>query len=370
MCTRTGPHFPFSGGRALPSRSSIRGAGPPRSGKAQLDRAVAELALILAVSAKITRPIQRSLRSVRDSLRAMADDDLTVPAVVMTNDEVGETAQALEESRHSMLRIISQVKDAADVVAQNAQDMTRRASQIGARSTDSSTSLRGTAGDAENISRNIQTVASGAEEMTASIREIAASTSEAARVASEAVDVADATNTTVVKLGASSAEIGEVIRAITAIAEQTNLLALNATIEAARAGEAGKGFAVVASEVKDLAQETATATEDIGRRVEQIQLDTEAAVAAISAISGIIAQINDSQSAIASAVEEQTATTNEMGRNVHEAAGGAGRIAESVQRSAEDAATSSSVADEMVADIEDLAHRSDELRSLVERFHV
>ena len=142
----------------------------------------------------------------------------------------------------------------------------------------------------------MQTVASGTEEMTASIREIAKNAQDAAGVAASAVQVADQTNATVAKLGESSAQIGDVIKSITSIAEQTNLLALNATIEAARAGEAGKGFAVVANEVKDLAQETANATEDISHRVEQIQIDTEAAVSAISEISAIIARINDTQS--------------------------------------------------------------------------
>ena len=326
--------------------------------------------LIFVVARQVARPIQKSLLSVRDSLRAMADDDLTVPAEVMTNDEVGDTAEALEQSRTAMLTIISRVKQAADTVATDAQDMTRRANQIGTRSVDSLAALGSTAGEAEDVSRNIQTVAAGTEEMTASIREITKSTNDAAAVAAQAVQVADTTNATVAQLGTSSAEIGEVIKAITSIAEQTNLLALNATIEAARAGEAGKGFAVVANEVKDLAQETSKATEDIGRRVEAIQLDTEAAVAAISQIGSIISQINDSQSTIASAVEEQTATTNEMGRNVQDAAGGAGRIADSVQRSAADAKTSSSVANDMVANIDHLTASAEDLRGLVAHFRV
>jgi methyl-accepting chemotaxis protein len=141
---------------------------------------------------------------------------------------------------------------------------------------------------AEQVSRNVQTVAAGAEEMGASIREIANSASEAAQVATEAVEIVGSVNSTVAQLGASSAEIGNVVKLITTIAEQTNLLALNATIEAARAGDAGKGFAVVASEVKDLAQETAKATDDISGRVQAIQADAEAAVSAISRIVEVI----------------------------------------------------------------------------------
>ena len=144
---------------------------------------------------------------------------------------------------------------------------------MGATSASSTDQLNVVSGSAEEVSRNIQTVAAGTEEMTASIREIAKNATDAAGVAAQAVSVATATNTTVAKLGDSSAEIGNVIKVITSIAVQTNLMALNATIEAARAGEAGKGFAVVANEVKDLAQETSRATEDIARRVEAIQVD-------------------------------------------------------------------------------------------------
>ncbi len=129
------------------------------------------------------------------------------------------------------------------------------------------------------------------------------------------------------KLGESSQEIGNVIKVITSIAQQTNLLALNATIEAARAGEAGKGFAVVANEVKELAKQTARATEDIGRKIESIQGDTKGAVKAIEEISAIINQINDISNSIASAVEEQTVTTNEISRSVAEASSGVGDIA-------------------------------------------
>ncbi|WP_040156828.1 methyl-accepting chemotaxis protein [Mobilicoccus massiliensis] len=326
--------------------------------------------VILLVARAVARPIQRSLRSVRDSLRAMADDDLTVPAEVTTGDEVGETAQALEHSRQSILGIIGRVKEAAESVAREAETMTERSRRIGTRAVDSSTALGATAGEADDVSHNIQTVAAGTEQMTSSIREIAQSTNDAAGVAAQAVQVAETTNATIGQLGTSSAQIGEVVKAITSIAEQTNLLALNATIEAARAGEAGKGFAVVANEVKDLAQETSKATEDIGRRVEAIQLDTEAAVTAITQIGAIITRINDSQSTIASAVEEQTATTNEMSRSVADAASGAGRIAESIQRSAGDARSSSDIADEMMGDIDHLTGSADELRALVSGFKV
>jgi methyl-accepting chemotaxis protein len=206
--------------------------------------------------------------------------------------------------------------------------------------------------------------------MSTSIREIATSANEAAAVAANAVEVAGSTTATVARLGESSAEIGEVIKVITSIAEQTNLLALNATIEAARAGEAGKGFAVVANEVKELAKETARATEEIGSKILAIQGDATAAVEAIGQIGEVITKINDIQATIASAVEEQTVTTNEISRNVGEAARGANDIAANitgVARATED--TSGGAASTQSA-AHNLAQLAEELTRLVARFVV
>jgi methyl-accepting chemotaxis protein len=180
--------------------------------------------------------------------------------------------------------------------------------------------------------------------------------------------VAANTNTTVVKLGASSAEIGTVVKVITSIAEQTNLLALNATIEAARAGEAGKGFAVVANEVKDLARATAEATSDISRRIAAIQSDAEAAVHAIGEITEIIGRVSETQASIASAVEEQTATTNEIGRNVAEAARGSHEIAANVGVMAEAFNHSAQGAAQTRDTAAELSHLAMELQQLVGSF--
>jgi methyl-accepting chemotaxis protein len=201
--------------------------------------------------------------------------------------------------------------------------------------------------------------------MEASIREISQSAVEAARVGDDAANLAVSTNDTVAQLGASSREIGEVIKLITSIAEQTNLLALNATIEAARAGDAGKGFAVVASEVKDLAQETARATEDIATRVQVIQTDTERAIGAIAKITEVIGRINEFQTTIASAVEEQTATTNEISRSVTQAAGGSGDIAVTVSALARDSQAAADQVSEGKRASADLASMGAQLQSLV-----
>jgi methyl-accepting chemotaxis protein len=220
---------------------------------------------------------------------------------------------------------------------------------------------------AEQVSANAQTVAAGVEEMGVSIKEIAANASEAAKVASTAVAAADTTNSTVARLGESSAEIGKIIKVITTIAGQTNLLALNATIEAARAGEAGKGFAVVANEVKELAKETARASEDIGRKIGAIQRDTAEAVQAIDQIGAVIKQINEIQRAIAGAVEEHTATTGEIAETLTEAAQGSKEIAQNISA----VARAASQTTEGVAEIQQassaLARLSSELHTLVGR---
>ncbi|MFO0865163.1 MAG: PAS domain-containing methyl-accepting chemotaxis protein [Gemmataceae bacterium] len=260
---------------------------------------------------------------------------------------------ALDETSHALASAAAELTAVSQQMAANAEETAAQASVASAA--------------AEQVSQSVSTVATGTEEMGASIKEIAKSAHDAARVATSAVKVADNTNATVAKLGESSAEIGNVIKVITSIAQQTNLLALNATIEAARAGEAGKGFAVVANEVKELAKQTAKATEDISRKIEAIQNDTKGAVESIAQISKVINQINDLQNTIASAVEQQTATTNEMSRNVVEAAKGSSEIAQNVSGVAQAARSTTEGASQTKVSADELSRVAVDLQKLIAR---
>jgi methyl-accepting chemotaxis protein len=218
----------------------------------------------------------------------------------------------------------------ASTLASSSEELTTVSQQMAGNAEETAVQANVVSAASEEVSKNVALVASASEQMQASIREISKNANDSARVARNAVSVASATNETMKKLGESSREIGNVIKVITSIAQQTNLLALNATIEAARAGQAGKGFAVVANEVKELAKQTAKATEEISQKIEAIQGVTKGAVTAIEEITTIINQINDISNSIASAVEEQTATTNEIGRSVNEAAQGVNDIAKNI----------------------------------------
>jgi methyl-accepting chemotaxis protein len=335
------------------------------------------IATILGIAAGIfvalfiSRKIAGATQAVLVQAEAISAGDLTRDDLkVRSQDELGDLTTAINKMSGSLKHMILAITENSVQVAGASEELNATSQQITANSEETSAQAKVVADSTQKVSQNLQTVATGAEEMGASIKDIAKNATEAAQIATSAVKAAETANATVTKLGESSAEIGQVIKVITSIAQQTNLLALNATIEAARAGEAGKGFAVVANEVKELAKKTAKATEDISRKIETIQVDSKAAVEAIGTISEVINQINGISSTIATAVEEQSATTNEMARNVSEAAQGSGEITSNIAGVSDAAESTSRGAGDTQKAAQQLVATSAELRRLVEQFKI
>ena len=316
----------------------------------------------------IARNMNRRLGSIIERFKQMAGGDLVHQLDDARTDELGEMAHWFNDSLGKLRGAIAQVASSAYSVSSAVEQLTSVSQHMSENSEETTLQANVASTATEQVSHNLQTVATGTQEMSASIAEIAKNATDAARVAGEAVKVAHTTNGTIRKLGESSAEIGQVIKVITSIAEQTNLLALNATIEAARAGEAGKGFAVVANEVKELAKQTAKATEDISRKIEAIQVDSRKSVDAIATVTTIINQINDISSTIATAVEEQSATANEMTRNISEGARGSGEITNNISAVALAAQSTSRGAQELQKATQGLGRMSTELQELVGQF--
>ena len=268
------------------------------------------------------------------------------------------------------ITLVKTLEETATQLAAAAEELSATAVQLSKNAQTTSDQSNTAAANTEEVSKGVQTVATNTEEMVASIKEIARNSSEAANISKDTLKKAQGTNQTITQLGASSQEIGNVIKVISSIAQQTNLLALNATIEAARAGDAGKGFAVVANEVKELAKQTAKATEDITNRIGSIQKDTQGAVDAIGGIAQFIEKLNGISMAIAAAIEEQTATTNEVARVVKESNKGVEGIAQVVKSVSEAAKQSSSGAAQSLDAAKSLSLLAEKLKTLVKSIQV
>lgn len=302
----------------------------------QLRRSVLAMALltsllVVVAAAGVVRSFMVPIQKVMELMHRLAQGDLTARARVEARDELGQMAEAANQAVDELHRTLQEISNETLSLAAVTQQVYQLNQEIGQQAQSVSSQAQAVSGGAEEASQSINSVAAAAEEMSYSITEISRNTGQSTKIAGRAAESAGVANDIVNKLSESSESIGKVIRAIHSIAEQTNLLALNATIEAARAGESGKGFAVVASEVKDLARETASASETISGQITNIQADIHRCLESIASTCDVIHEVNDISNSIASAVEEQNATTHEIGKSVGQAASAASGISSWIQ---------------------------------------
>ena len=350
------------------------------------------------ISILVTRSITRPLSSLRGTMLRLAEGDTSVEIPGLNRaDEVGSMASAVEvfkrnsteaarlraeqeaqkqqteqERRRTLLdlgtRFETRVGGIVEGVASAAAELQTTAKTMANSADDTARQSTTVAAAAEQASQNVQTVASAAEELSASIREISQQVVHVGAMINESVQQAVASNEQVTVLTASAEKIGDVVRIISGIAGQTNLLALNATIEAARAGDAGKGFAVVASEVKALANQTAKATDEIAQQISAIQAATHISAASIRSVTETIAKVSETATAIASAVEQQGAATQEISRNVLQAAQGTQGVSSTIVGVNRTAQETGSAATQMLASAGELARNGDALKAHVQGF--
>jgi methyl-accepting chemotaxis protein len=328
----------------------------------------------LGALASLTILIYDSIGSVGKDAVGLATATLIVAGVRLTltvrkaqalNDE---RQQAMTDRQATLLKMLAEVARNAEMLTTASERLTATATRLSSGADQASSQADVVANASRLIGASTQSVAAGAEQMTASIAEIARNAADAAMAGQEAMRETEQTNSTISRLAESSVAIGKVVKVITTIAQQTNLLALNATIEAARAGDAGRGFAVVAGEVKELAAETAKATDEISLMIRGIQGETAHSVEAIGRISHTIARINEIQNSIASAVEEQSATTIQVTHTVNEVSQGADQISHHISVAAETARGTAGGANDTLAAASELATMAATLRNIVAEF--
>jgi len=325
---------------------------------------VAAVLLGLVVARVISRPLARCLAVLVDIRRG----DLSGRVNVRGRDEIGRLAAALDETAASLADMVGSVGDVAGRVSTSSATLTRVSDELSTSARNAAERADAVSSAADDVSSSVQSVAGASEEMATTIGHIASNSASAARVAQEASALAARTTDAVEALGRASTEVGDVIQLIRSIADQTNLLALNATIEAARAGELGKGFAVVADEVKQLAQQTARATDEVAAKILAIQSGADGAISAIAGVTDVIGQVHDYTVAIAGAVDEQNATTAGVSRTVGHAAGGTREIADNITTVADATRKATDSADatrDAAGDLEQLARQ---LQDVVSRY--
>ncbi len=356
---------------------------------------IASIVLSLGLSIVVSRGIAGPIKAMTEAMAALADGDLTVAIPATGNkDEIGDMAKAVQvfkdnavqmeklrrdqseaaergaaERRLAMQALADQfeadVMGVVKVVSESATEMQATAQSMSAAAQQANAQATTVASISEQSSGNVDTIAAATRQLASSIGEIGQQVGQAADISQLASQKTLQTNETVQSLATTANRIGEVVKLINDIASQTNLLALNATIEAARAGDAGKGFAVVAGEVKNLANQTARATDEIGAQISAVQEETRRAVEAIREIGGVIDQVQKISSSIASAIEEQGAATQEIARNVQQAAQGTAEVTRTIDGVSRAAATTGAAAEQVLASSTELAENSERLRSEV-----